>query len=509
MYELTQGSVDSSLQWKGQVFWERANGGFEEVIHNQVTARFITREDVGKRVYALFLPQRDAQLYFQLNRSLKLRLAAWVTMCLTLIGVVTVLVLTMRPRWDTYLRALFIFSAGCLLMAWFLTATGGPYLGESYSPQGGGNDGMVHDSYGREMAMLIGRGELVDAFAGGEAVYWFTPGTRYIRMVEKLIFGDTNLLYALLTACIPIVIFYLIRHLIGTRAAWVITGLFCATPVGNVSFQHYIFNARIGYGEAAGGGLFLLGLVLMLRTQAGWGEAERNRAMVGLAGAALAASMFIRPNFAVAVAWLGAAYAWTSWRRKDVGSIGALALGLGLALWMPFHNWYYGGEFYLISRAGATISLPLGVGDYLSALGDVLRGRLDTHATAVTSAQLSGWLWNPGFVYLYADRLMPLAWAVHAVELFALIVTCWIACRWVAGGFVKDTKLAVMAVAAILAHAPMLFVYTTDYRYAMLGWDLSLVVLIVWCLPLCSPSAVPAASGIMGVLNHDGISTHY
>ena len=493
MYELTSASVDSSLQWKGQAFWERANGGFEELVHNEVSARSITREDVGKRVYALFLPQRDPQLHFRLDRSLKLRLAAWTKRCLTLIGAVAVLLLTIRPRWDRYLRGLFIFSAGCLLMAWFLTATGGPYLGESYAPQGGGNDGLAHDSYGREMAMLVGRGQLVDAFAGGEAIYWFTPGMRYVRMVEKLIFGDTNLLYALVTACLPLVIFYVIRSLIGTRAAWVSAGLFCVMPVGNVSLQHYIFNARIGYGEAAGCGLFLLGLVLMLRTQAGWGGAERNRPIVGLAGAALAASMFIRPNFALAVAWLGAAHAWTSWRRNDIGSIAALALGLGLALWMPFHNWYYGGRFYLIAIPSTTSSVPLGVSDYLVALSDVLRGRFDTEATALTSAQLRGWLWNPGFV-LDTDRLMPLAWTVHAVELFALIVTCWVACRWAAGGFVRETKLAVVAVASILAHAPLLFVYTTDYRYAMLAWTLSLVVLIAWFLPLRCPSNLPASN---------------
>ena len=94
---------------------------------------------------------------------------------------------------------------------------GGPSLGKSYPPHGGGNDGLWHDGRGRAMAMFAGQGEIAEALQGAEAVYWFTPGMRYIRMVEKLIFGDTNHLYGLLLACIVIVVFYLMRHFIGTN----------------------------------------------------------------------------------------------------------------------------------------------------------------------------------------------------------------------------------------------------------------------------------------------------
>ena len=47
-------------------------------------------------------------------------------------------------------------------------------------------------------------------------------------------------------------------------------------------------------------------------------------------------------------------------------------------------------------------------------------------------------------------------------------------------GHVVD-DLAVVAVAALCAHIPMLFIFSTYYRYAMLAWDLNLIVLLV-CL---------------------------
>ena len=473
MYELTPASVGSRLTWTGQVFWERGDRGFEEVIHRQAAARVIAPEDVGRRVYAAFFPKRDEHLLFRLEPSLTLRLAAWAITLLTFVGGISVLMLTVRPPMGAYLRVISIFSAGYVLAASF----GGPYLGTRYPPHGGGDDGLLHDGWGRAMALLASRGEIAEALKGNEAVYWFTPGMRYVRMVEKCVFGDTNHLYLLLLACLPIVVFYLVRHLTGIRWAWLVTGLFCVMPVGNMSLLQNIGNARIGYGEAAGGGMFLLGLALLLRSQPAWGGG-RNLPLTAMAGVILATSMFIRPNFAFAVVWLGAVYAWSSWRRNDYQAIVAVAAGLSLALWMPFHNWYYGGEFYLISRSGSAIVVTLGLGDYGSAILDVLQGHIHTHVTDVVAAQLRGWLYGPGFIY--REWFTPLAWPVHAFKLLALVATCWVAVRWAVSGFVKETDLAVVAVASLCAHIPMLFVYATFDRYAMLGWDLALIVLIAY-----------------------------
>jgi hypothetical protein len=488
MYELTPASVGSGLTWRGQVFWERP-GGFDEIVHSQVAARSIAPDDVGKRVYAVFFPKRDALLDFSMEPSLTLRLGRWIGSFLSLGGALAVVMLTVRPRWPSYLRALAIFSGGYLFMTAFLAVSAGKYLGKTYPPQGGGDDGLVHDGWGRLMAMLAGRGHVVAALEGTEPVYWFTPGTRYVRMVEKLMFGDTNLLFALILPCVLIVIFYLARHFLGTRWAWVVTAIVCVLPVENISYLQYIANAKLGYGEAIGGGLFLLGLALMLRTQPAWGGTDRSLTLAWVAGAALAGSMFIRPNFAIAVAWLGAAYALASWKQKDVAMMVALAAGLVLALWMPLHNWYYGGEFHLISKSGATVSVSLGVRDYVAALADLVRGRLHTGATALTSKQIEGWLLAEGFIML--PQLKPFAWAAHAVKLLALIVTMSVAARWVAGGLTRGADLGVVAVASLCAHLPMLFLFTTNYRYAMLGWDLSIVVLIVWLFRMRSASTVP------------------
>ena len=477
MYELTKLSVGSKLAWKGQLFWEKADGNYEEIVHDQVAEREITLSDVGKRVYAISFPELYPNLYYKLNPSLLLKCSGWAEGILTIIGWITILLLMIRPRWGAFLRSLVFFGIGYLIIVYFISLNTHQYLGGTYMPHGGGDDGMVHDSLGRDMAMMAGKGEIVQALGGGEKVYWFTPGMRYFRMAEKMVFGDTYHGYPLVLACIPIVIFYLMRHFIGFKWAYAMTIVFCFLPVGNFSYMQYLLNARLGYGEALGGGLYLLGLVLMLMTQPRLGGTHRNLTLVWVAGAVLAVSMFVRPNFAFAVAWLGVVYIWLSLMRRDFATITTFTCGIGLALWMPFHNWYYGGEFYLISKAGATISVPFGIGDYLTAVGDVLNGNFEGKPT-ILAQQLVKWLFDPGNVITVKLRL--LAIAVHGISLIGLVLTFWVVFRWIRERFVNNNDLAIVAIAAIFALIPMLFIFSAHYRYAMLGWELCMVIFIVF-----------------------------
>ena len=493
MYELTPASAGSRLAWQGQLFWEGEGGRFEEVVHAEPASREIVPADAGRRVYAAFFPARDQARRFRLEPSTQLTASTWLRIGLTVAGSFAVLWLMVRPRWGSYLRGLTMFALAWWLMFTYVDLSGRHFLGRDYPPHGGGDDGLVHDGWGHSMALLARQGDVVEALKGSEAVYWFTPGMRYVRMLEKLIFGDTNLLYALWLACVPLAMFYLLRHFVRVRWAWILTAGFCLMPVGNLSYLQYVTNGRIGYGEGAAAGLFILGTALLLRTQPAWGGLERNGSMTAMAGAALALSSFVRPNFILAAVWLAAMWSLASLRRKDVAAIVPLAIGLAFALWMPFHNWYYGGEFFLVSRAGATLSIPLGPRDYLAAARDAAQGQFDTAAVTVTSAQVKGWLSAPAFVDLYSGLLAPVARAAHVFRLIALALTCWVVLRWAVARFARGTDLAVIAVAALLAHVPMLFVHATFDRYAMLAWDLSILVLVLWVLRLLPSAAARPA----------------
>ena len=484
MYELSPGSVGGHFSWIGQVFWEKNTGSFEEIIHSELATKQVHADDVGKRIYAAFFPsyeklnKRVPDLYFEFTPAAKYRMLRWMLDLLGCIGAILILSITLYPRWEQTLKAIALFSIGLLFIVSFSVVSIGQYLGQAYPPHGGGDDGLAHDNWGREMALLVRQGNLLEALKGGEAVYWFTPGTRYVRMIEHLIFGDTNLLYLLLVACIPIVVYKLVQHLSYEKAAWMITGVFFALVIGNFSFLQYVVNAKLGYGDAIGATFFLLGVALLMRAEPSWGGKRANYSVMWLAGVTLAGSMFIRPNFSLAVIWLGAIVCYLRWRERDYRTIIFLVVGLSAALWMPFHNWYYGGELYLISKSGGTVSLRLNILDYFVAVADLYQGNWGPDGSLdKVSVQLAGWLLGPS--YLPADILRPFVTPMQYLKVVALVFALWVALHKLLQNSFFATRLAVIATSAIMAHVPMLFVFTPHYRYAMLGWDLCLLVLFI------------------------------
>ena len=488
MYELTPASVGSRFRWKGQVFWERADGRFDEIVHPESAARVIASEDAGRRVFAVFFstpgrPSFDVpkhELDFKLELSPTLQWSAWTNNVLTIVAWVSILALMVRIRWPSFLTAASIFAVSYAIMAAFIAVSLGKFLGGDYMPLGGGDDGVIFELYGRIAAMHLSRGEIVEALKGSESLFWFQPGLRYFRMFEKVIFGDTYHLYALVCASMPILIFFPIRHFTTARWAWLSTAAFCTTVVGGFSFLQYVRFAKLGYGEPVGVVFFLLGLLVMLRSEPRWGGHQSTPRHLWLAGLAFAISVFIRPNYILAVAWISAAYAWASWRRNDVASIAALAAGLAFTAVMPLHNWYYGGEFILLSKSGSTsAAMGFGVGDYVRALRDLVTGQTGEGSSfTILFAKLRLWLFDPG-AELHTSLHTITRW-LHPVKLFALAVTIWVAVRSLGRRPAAPTGLAIVAMAALLSLVPLLVSTWTTFRYAMFGWDLSLMVTIVW-----------------------------
>src|SRR5262249_59580585 len=60
-------------------------------------------------------------------------------------------------------------------------------------PFDGGDDGLIFDGWARQMVQNLLNGDIARALEGGESVFFFTPGTRYLRALERLIFGETKL----------------------------------------------------------------------------------------------------------------------------------------------------------------------------------------------------------------------------------------------------------------------------------------------------------------------------
>ena len=102
----------------------------------------------------------------------------------------------------------FALIAVTLVVAMFNDAS---FLG-GVRPFDSGDDGLVYDGYARMMLRQLIAGDVAGALAGVEPVFYFTPGLRYLRAVEHLIFGESYLGYLSLVLILPFLVFALFRR---------------------------------------------------------------------------------------------------------------------------------------------------------------------------------------------------------------------------------------------------------------------------------------------------------
>jgi hypothetical protein len=501
MYELSPAVAGSTLRWRGTVYWQRADGSFEKIVHLRESSRTISAADAGRRIYAFHLPApltatfwekteeapRATALAMHLDLGPRLVVARVANHALGLLGILALFLLLTHLETRSFITALAVTTAALVMMAVVIHFSNGKFLGAAYPPHGGGDDGLSHESTGRNMARLFMGGDWKAALRGEQSVYWDTPGMRHFRFAEKILFGDTNLGYAAFVALLPWFVYLLVKRL--TTARWALAGclifLFC--PLGSLSFIQYIQNAKLGYAEAVGFGLFTLGSYLLVRSQPRW-RGMQDPVSAFLGGACLAAAMFVRPNLALAVPVLGLFFVAASWRDRDTRSILAAAAGLACALWMPLHNYAYGGQFVLISAAGSSISIPVGPMTYIRAVSEAIGGNVEGDNVTTVTRQVTGWL--------TAQPRLPVAWLQVLTGIFlwlrlaTLAVAVFVAVRFSRRG----DPLAAFAWSTLAVHVPMLFVFASaQFRYAMIGWDLSAIVALVLLARTWRTSPVPVA----------------
>src|SRR5262249_30728231 len=124
-------------------------------------------------------------------------------------------------------------------------------------------------------------GDLAGALQGGEAVFYFTPGMRYLRAAEHVFFGESYLGYLSLILLLPFLVFALFRRFLPLTWAIVLTLIFAAIPVGigfGSSLVQYVKWAARGFADPAAYVLFLAGFVLLLGRVR---EGPRDRSVVG------------------------------------------------------------------------------------------------------------------------------------------------------------------------------------------------------------------------------------
>jgi hypothetical protein len=475
--------------------------------------RTLTPADVGRDIFGVAIAH---PLAMRLVPTWQVRLRQLVEPALALIGSVAVLALLTRVR-PRRVALPFALIAVTLLVAMFNDAS---FLG-GVRPFDSGDDGLVYDGYARMMLRQLVAGDVAGALRGVEPVFYFTPGLRYLRVAEHLIFGESYLGYLSLVLILPFLVFALFRRFLPLTWALALTLVFAAIPVGVLfgsSLVQYVKWAARGFADPAAYILFLAAFVLLLgpRTRSaplplvgrgwGWGstsegtvvhhrttplpspppqggreqtefaaradsathesaldESDRFARAFG-AGLLFALALFVRPNIAPAAGILLAGAGLAALVQGEFRRLAGLVVGFAAVLGMALHNWVYGGALVLFTT---TAELPrlllMPPSAYLAALAELAHLNFAGEHVARALRQIAGWLAGPS----EAVAMVPL----NAAAILVLVrVALWRG---------ADPWLRLTAFATLAQHGVALF-YPGDGRYHYLTWLLTLLVVAAW-----------------------------
>lgn len=464
MYEFPAEFVGGSLCWRGDVLWEGPGGQFTAMNHPTMACRTLTLEDAGRRIFGSAI--RPDSLTMKLEPTTKIRALKLSTFLLTLAALALMLGALVRCRWREIVMPISLLGLALVVVS----LSDASLLG-GFRYHDGGDDGLVYEGYGRRMLQALLRGDWITALRGEENVFYFVPGMRYLRMIERIIFGESNLGYLSLLLLLPVAVMAIFRRFLPPRWALVLILLFLLTPLGVMfgsNFFLYLKFTSRGYADPAAFTLFLAGLLLIVGRKA---PSHALSFRKGFCGALLLAlAVLVRPNLApiagVLLGGAGIAALYQCHNRR----LGGMCIGFLPVSLATMHNWYYGGVFvpfssnaYLtfaeVSIAPIRIS-PLG---YLYALQDFLR--LDFYGEHFTraSSQVASWLSGP----LEQSFLIP----IHAIAVGILVKVAFSA-RY-------DSWLRLIAWATLSGHAVALIIYPNP-RYHLLTWLLTSLAVAAW-----------------------------
>jgi hypothetical protein len=456
MYRFPADFVGSSLCWQGDALWEGADEHFETIAHSSMQCRTLTHADVGRRIFGVAIKQEP--LAMRLIPTASLRLRQLVEPGLALIATIAVLGLLVKVR-PRRLVLPFALIAMTLIVVFFDDAS---FIG-GVRPFDSGDDGLVYDGYARTMLQQVIAGDVAGALEGGEKVFYFTPGMRYLRTLEHLVFGESYLGYLSLILLLPFLVFAMFRRFLPLRWTLALTVVFAAVPIGTLfgsSLVQYVKWAARGFADPAAYACFLAAFVMLV----GAGRLYDRFGSAAGAGLLFALALFVRPNIAPAVGILLAGAGLAALYQRQFRRVAGLCVGFAPVLGIALHNWIYGGVFVLFTSTathpGALVMPPAA---YLAAIMELAHFDVAGEHVMRALRQIGGWLAGPSESAVMAP--------FHAAALAVLVrVALWRK---------ADPWLRLTACATLVQHCVGLF-YATAGRYYYLTWLLTLLIVAAW-----------------------------
>ena len=459
MYRFPADFTGGRLCWRGEVLWEGASEQFDRLDNLDWGCRVLQADDIGRRIFGVSI-KPDAALAMSLDAPWSVKARRALDAAVTAVGVIGILLLLARWRPRRAVPPLLLI--GCALIVVVLIDA--PFIG-GFRPLDAGDDGLTFSGLARQMLHDLVNGNIAGVLQGGENVFFFAPGMRYVRMIEYLIFGDTFLGYLAVMLVLPLIVHALSARFLGANWGIVFTFGFVAIPVGVLfgsSYLQYVVWAARGFSDPLAATCFLAALVLVAgRT----GSSFDDGAAAAFFGALLMAiAVVIRPNLAPGVAVILGGVGLAALRLWQFPRLIALCVGFLPVIFPLWHNWYFGGALVPFTT---TMTDPLNyvmpLSAYWSAVGELMRFDFAGEYLPRAIRQIAALLSGP------SEKTFMVPIHLLAIGLVLRI----------AGSRRYEPILRLVALAA-LALASVGLIYVVWPRYHFLLWLLVAVVVAAW-----------------------------
>jgi hypothetical protein len=468
IYKFPSNLMGSTLCIKGTFFWKEGTAEPKRFVADESSCRQITNPETEVFAYS-FDPA--APLAIQLHKSATRLAWDWTIFALRLLGAICIPLLLVTAAMPSVFPVA-LGAAGLLAVYWAY-----PTLLTEFRVHDSGNDGLTHEGFARLMLQAALNGKWSDALRGAEPVFYYMPGLRYFRVLERLVFGDTNFGYVAAVASLPIAVYAVLKELAPPRIGFVFAAAFVATafflPHFVLGFRPFIQFAEQGYPDTLGYLFFLIAVAHGFRT-----ARELNALPAIATGFLFALAVFVRPNLVIGAAVFLSLLGLLLVGKKQWQTLFCVSLGVAPAFLITVHNYVFGGRLVLLTDAAfIKENLFLTPSQYVSALAWGLSGGGSLANFELAKQHLTEWLMIlPGHHANWLNQLL----------LIAPVLLCFVP--------QQTWRVRTLVATALALHSALWFWHAYD-RYALLAWMLTLIALIGG---LASLSHLVAPAGFAG-----------
>lgn len=460
VYQFPPDFAGSELCWRGTMLWPRDDLQFDVISHSGMECRSLNSADIGKHLYAVSIA-RSERLAMALHANATVELRRSIEFGINLVGIVAIIFLLVEVN----LPALLLPAILIVLTLLLVTAIDVNFIG-GLRPVDDGDDGFAYEGFAREIVQHVMAGDFVAALRGEESVFYFTPGFRYFRALERFVFGDTNLGYLSVMLGMPFLVLALFRRFLRESWALILTFVFIAVPVGVLfgsSLTQYVVWAARGFADPFAFALLFGGIVLIIPLQP---DRDQQSPLKALAGATLlAAAVFCRPNLVLASGTLVIGASLITVMQRQFCIAGALIVGFATLAVSPLHNYIFGHSTVLFSdNVNQPQTLLMSPLDYFYAAREVATLNWAGPHVAAAIRQLRGWLSGASELAV----MIPL----HAAAVIILV-------RVGVFGFRFNRWLRLLALATLVQHG-IGASYVNSARYNLGTWLLTVLITAAW-----------------------------